>query len=349
MQRDTKQILRFIGRTLLVALPLPLIAVALYAVCDPYRVIRDYGGDYFSRSAEDVRTGINKGVVTLSAYNAAKARGEQPNSFIFGASISCCFDARTWAEYLEDSVRIVPFHFDSSGESLVSLAAKIDYLCRNSARLRHALVVLDPLIMERGEVTGPFAMDPPALHPGAAYLLKFHYTYLRATVNADFLKSMAGYALTGRAVQVGRNPIFQTQPVDYDRAVNQENLSQWDALISADPEAYYSVHPLAAPAKAVSESAPVLDDEKREALRAIAGRFRQAHTDYRIVIMPNRRKVSLNAEDRAFMRGIFAPDRVRDLSAVMAPMLDADTMMYDNVHFRPAVALAAMDSVYGRR
>lgn len=349
MQRDTKQILRFIGRTLLMALPMPLIAVALYAACDPYRVIRDYGGDYFSRSAEDVRTGINKGVVTLSAYNAAKARGEQPNSFIFGASISCCFDTRAWEEHLVDSVRIVPFHFDSSGESLVSLAAKIDYICRDSARLRHALVVLDPLIMERGEVTGPFAMDPPALHPGAAYLLKFHYAYLRAAVNADFLKSVVGHAATGRPVQVGRNPIFQTQPVDYDLTVNQENLNIWDALISANPDAYYSSHPLAAPAEAVSESAPVLDEEKREALRAIAGRFSQAHTDYRIVIMPNRRKVCLNFGDLAFMRSTFAPDRVHDLSATMAAMLDADTMMYDNVHFRPAVALAAMDSVYGRR
>ncbi|MDE6304446.1 MAG: hypothetical protein K2M01_06435, partial [Paramuribaculum sp.] len=176
--------------------------------------------------------------------------------------------------------------------------------------------------------------------------VKFHYTFFRAATNADFLKSMIYADITGRPDNIGHNPIFESQPIVYDRYLNQESIPQWDSIIAADPEQFYYAHPLIAPTDTVTVSAPVLTETKIKALTTIAQNFSDCSTDCRIIISPNRRGVSLSPADLRILQNLFGADRVFDFSASHAHYLRTDSLLYDNTHYRSPFASLLMRSAY---
>lgn len=383
---------------------------ALYLWLDPFKVVRDY--DLYMEDPEEdaLRIGMNKGIVTLASYSdnlkeradTSEGKGrcniDPYNAFIFGSSISCYYDAEEWRDLLEARNRglapahpegdqgyrcIHPFHFDSASESPMSMARKVEYLHASGAPLDYALVILDPLIMATDDQATPFAIDPPELHCGdAIYPLRFHYTFFRAAMNFDFLKSYIAGDLTGKPLNVGHNPIFEEQPIVYDKALNQERLPQWDSLIRTSPEIFYAEHPLLPPSHSVTPSKPILAlpaatsakglaacgnesdlggscnseeesfasdgkaTERSDAFRRIAEIFMEHATDYEVIISPNRRGVGLAPADLAVLQQIFGPKRVHDFSYSEAWRLREDTMLYDNTHYRPPFASRLMRSVY---
>lgn len=349
MDTTDRSILRFMLRTALTAAP-PLLLVLLWYVCaDPYKVLRHYDS-YLPDPAEyPARIGMNKGMVTVNNFADRLAHGYSYNAFIFGSSISCYYDASLWQQLADTSGRARAYHFDSSSESLQSMADKVEYLDRLGQPLDFALVILDPIIMGGEEADGPAFASPPALRPSPAALIHWHYTFFRAAANADFLKSWIPARITGIPVHNGRNMIFEPQPIVYDPAANQESLPAWDSLISNNPEAFYSEHRLSPSPSEISISQPVLAGRRAEALRRIARTFRKHHTDYQIVIGPNRMKTVLNPADLRLMQAIFEADRVHDYSFTLVHELEQDTLMYDNTHYRPVFAERLMRQIYQRR
>ncbi len=384
MNVTDKSIIRLLLRAMLLLLCAALPCVALYLWLDPFKVVRQYG-DYMENPDEvALRVGMNKGVVTLKAYESAfeGAGGfdglREPNAFIFGSSISCYYDAREWAGMLQRSrgaEAVWPFHFDSASESPMSMARKVEYLHDGGAPLDYALVILDPIIMANPDQDSPFAIDPPELHHEAFYPLHFHYTFFRGAMNFDFMKSFIAGHLTGEAKNFGHNPIFEEQPIVYDKLTNQETLPLWDSLIRTDPEGFYAEHPLLPPADSVtagkallaplirgasqgsgaSQDGGLLFDgdsgnsallERTEAFERIAQIFREHATDYEVIVSPNRRGVGLAAADLATLQAIFGKDRVHDFSYSEAPQLRQDTLLYDNTHYRPPFASRLLRRVY---
>lgn len=350
MSPVTKSILAFMLRFFAVVTPVVAVAVAWYAVTDPFMVLRSYADYYPSPTDHPLRVGLNKGMVTFNNLERRLATGERYNSFIFGSSISCYYDTGEWRLLLRragatDS--IFPYHLDSSNESLEAMARKVDWLCRHDIPIRHALVVLDPVIMAQDGGNSPAYLDPPALHASVFETAAYHYRFFRAATNADFLKSwIAGHA-AGHAVNNGRNIIFEPQPIVYEARYNQESIPMWDAEIAANPGTFYTAHPLLTVGDTIAESPVAISPAKARALGRIAEVFRKDSTDYQIIIGPNRRKVALNPADHATLDSIFHPRRVHDLSRSMAPLLEADSALYDNTHYRPYIARKLMEQVYG--
>lgn len=347
MNNTTKNILRFVLHAAAMTAPVLSVAVTYYLLADPFKVLWQYD-DYFpDPRLHPVHARVNKGMVTVRNYNARKAEGKNYNAFIFGSSISCYYNAGLWASMLGRDAR--PYHFDSSNESLVSMAEKVQYLDRQGVDLDYALIVLDPLVMKVADNnTSPATIHPPELHPGLVHRLVWHYRFFRASTNADFFKSWIPAQVTGVPCCYGRNPVFGTQPIVYDPFTNQESMPLWDSMISVDPEKFYAQHPLLPSPKKVSESKVVLEREKADALTRIAAVFMAHHTDYQVVIGPNRRKVALNATDLHTLQHIFVPERVHDFSAVFATALESDTLLYDNTHYRPVFAARLLDYVYNK-
>lgn len=348
MNTVTKSIVGFMLRSVAVVLPVVAVAVWWYVSADPYKVLRRYDTYLPDPCRCPIRVGINKGLITVTNYHERLAEGHSYNAFIFGSSVSCYYDAELWASLADSTGRASAYHFDSSGETLQAMADKVEYLDRLNQDLDYALVVLDPIVMGADDNDGPATVAPPQMHRSLMERIRYHYMYFRAAVNADFFKSWIPYRLTGCALDNGRNRVFEPQPIVYDPMTNQESVPQWDSLIAVDHDKFYSVYPLAPSPDKVTESAPLLDCSRAEALRRVAGVFARRGTDYQIIIGPNRRKIALNKDDLARLRQIFAPSRIHDFSCSMAGALECDTLLYDNTHYRPSFSTRLMRCVYGR-
>ena len=332
-----------------VILPVLLPVMLCYIWADPYKVLRKYEGpDYFpDLEACPVRLGANKGLVTLNNLEHQEVMEHTYNAFIFGSSVSCYYDAFTWAALADSTGDAHPYHMDSASETLMSMADKVDYLNRTGHAIDYALVVLDPIIMAGAPDNSPPVIAPPQLHKSWFETLKYHYTFFRAATNADFLKSWIPAAIYGHPFANGRNHVFEPQPIVYNPLINQESLPQWDSLITADPSVFYASHPLP-PVPVKSTASPsVLSGERLHALRSIADTFRRHHTDYHIIIAPNRLKVTLNPEDLRTLNELFGSASVHDFSTIFVDALAADTLLYDKTHYRPVFAKRLMEYTYG--
>lgn len=349
MDKTTRSILAFILKAFLMSLPILAPAVAFYILADPFKALTTDTSSYYpDYRTHHARVGINKGMVSVRNLEQQIRDGHTYNAFIFGSSVSCYYDARQWAQIIARDSRdtIRPYHFDSSSESLQQMAEKVRYLQDKGIRIRHALIVLDPIIMASETDNSPMSITPPETTGTLTQLLRFHYTFFRAATNADFLKSWIPGTLADTPSLIGRNPVFEPQPICYDPAINQESIPQWDSIIATDPRHFYAEHPLITPPAHPTQSQRTLTPEKIEALRDIARIFRSQATDYRVIIGPNRRKVTLNPDDLATLNSIFGTGKVRDYTRTNIRDLETDTLLYDNTHYRPAYALRLLRLTY---
>lgn len=361
MSNTDKSILLLILRVAVISLCAVSPWIAVYLWLDPYRVIKHYDEYMDDPATRPRRIGMNKGIVTLGSYQDNLSHSSGCNAFIFGSSISCYYDAYEWRDLLAarqcNPKEIHPFHFDSASESPMSMALKVEYLHHTGAPIDYGLVILDPIVMETDDSDSPFSIDPVAIHREISYPLRFHYTFFRAAMNFDFLKSYIAGNLTGRPLNAGRNPIFEVQPIIYDKTINQETIPQWDSLIRLDPECFYADHPLLPPAEEVAAGQQLLadvhdaptDDQRFRRTRAftrIAEIFTEHGTDYEVIISPNRRGVGLAPADLGILQSIFGSARVHDFSYEEAWQLRQDTLLYDNTHYRSPFASHLMRRVY---
>ena len=360
MDAVSKSILKFLLRSLLVISPVILALTGWYVWADPFKVIRHYDCYYPDPAKNPARIGMNKGMVTFTNFEDRIKEGKKYDSFIFGSSISCYYDASAWAGLIEDSLRrtgtventgyplsVSPYHFDSSGESLMSMAKKVKYLDDNSIAIHHALIVLDPIIMASDLSDSPAYVDPPQLHKSIFETVAYHYTFFRAATNADFFKSYLPRMVWDRPVENGHHLIFERQPIKYDPVTNQESIPLWDSIIHADSRQFYARYPLNTSPSEYKESSPVLTGKREKALELISEIFYRHATDYKIIIGPNRAKITLNVVDLNKMQTIFDPKRIYDFSTSLAYMLEADSLLYDNTHYRPPMADLMMQRTYG--
>lgn len=353
MNVDNRSISYFLLRATLMLLAVLAPFVTWYLCADPFRVIYHYDEYYDNPIQHPLRIGINKGMVTVNTYRenlASNQNGDGYNAFIFGSSISCYYDAREWADMLggndSASLEARPFHFDSAAETPMSMARKVEYLYASGAPIDYAMLILDPIIMCANESNSPFAIDPPEFRKGLGYFIKYHYTFFRAATNADFFKNYIMANLTGKPQDIGHKPIYEPQPIVYDRHVNQESIPQWDSLISSNPEKFYVDHPLLPSVDCVMPGPQVIIGEKADAFRKIAEIFELSNTDCHIIVSPNRRGVSLSEADLHTLSNIFGSTPIHDFSTSHAHWLKNDTMLYDNTHYRPAFASKMMHDAY---
>lgn len=334
------------GAAIALATLVPLLVFFLAA--DPFKTLWSHESFYPDPQHNPLRVGLNKGYVTVENFKTQVRKGHTYNAFIFGSSISIYYDAHEWARLLNaDSTSVSPYHFDSSNESIQEMADKVEYLDRTGHRIDYALVILDPIIMSLDpDPDSPARIPHPHISGSILDRLRFDYLFFRASTNADFLKSYLPSHLLGRPLDNGRNPVFEPQPIVYDATVNQESLPLWDSIISTSPELFYARHPLLPSPPSVSESPAILTQEKREALEKIAAIFRHHGTNYKVIVGPNRRKISLSGSDLRRLQSVFGTDKVYDFSRDMAPELEADTLLYDNTHYRPVFALRLMQAAY---
>lgn len=348
MNSEKKDILRFIVKAILMALPVLIPACLFFVMADPFMVFASPEQYFPSPESSPVRVGLNKGMVTVKNYEDLVKKGYTFNSFIFGSSTSDNYRVSDWTALIEDNEAVRPYHFDSSSETLEQMYEKIKYLDEQGAEMRHVLIVMDALLMMSGQENDdmPAFISPPQFGGGFLHALKYYYVMFKATTNSDFLKSWIGGVYYGYPIKLGRNAIHERQPIVYDRLSNEERLPHYDSLIAVSPEEFYASERLDPVAEHVTIGAATLTQERENILLKMREVFRRHDTDYRIIIGPNRKKLVLNPADKAVLTKIFGTERVHDFSGKLVDAVDVDTLFYDNTHYRPVFARRLMELAY---
>lgn len=351
MKSQTFGILHFIIKTIAVVLTAALPLGVWYVMTDPVKVLRHYDGRecFPDPKSDTICAGINKGLITLNNLECREAEGRRYNAFIFGASVSCVYDADTWARLADPTGHARPYHMDSAMESLVSMARKIAYLDRTGHNIDYALIVLDPFIISADPNDDPPYIDPPQLHESWLETLKYHYIFWRESTNADFLKSWIPASISRRRIVYGRSAIFRDTISVYNPATNQVTMPLIDSIIAADPKALYAIHTLPPVPDTPTETPVAIIGSRLRALLRIADIFQRRHTDCRIIIAPNRYQATLNATDLRTLQTIFGVHAIHDFSSTLAKDLAEDTLLYDRSHYRPVFATRMMRMAYSDR
>ena len=323
-------------------LPLAL-ATAAYIYFDPFKVVH-WHDEPFADSL-----GINKGQLSVQSFERYNP-SEHFDSFILGSSVSCYYDADEWRRYLPDSARVT--HLDSSTQIPTTLALFVEYLERQKVPLRHAMVVLAPDVLS-------FTYDPerlPSLNPPAVvrnplYALQFHYKYLCGFLNYRYLEPYAIWRATGERIETTGAHVFNCQPVEYTRIINEERIPAWDRLIEADVEEFYRRYPTRGFLPEDEPYHPLpreITPEYRDALRRVAAVFSRQHTDYKVILGPTPALYVLNPEQQRFMRDTFG-DHFVDLTREFRAEQSDSTNFYDRIHYRPTLARRYLRRAYSPR
>lgn len=340
---DNPGIVRFVLRALaVVALPLA-VAVGIYVALDPYDVMRGNGMRLMTHRDPDMPyLTANKGLVSVMSLEKRIAGGDTPDSFIFGASISCYYEVDYWMTLIDTDV--TPLHLDSASEGARSLRLKLEYLRRMGIPVRNALIVLDPLTISSPLVGDDLmSIDHPHV-AGRHTWLRWHYRYMSAFCDPDFLVSYLPARFAGSRHKYGHREIFERQPMVYDEYRNEESLPAWDADIRLHPELFYGYRRF--PAGRVPHCADScrVDAEREREYRLISSLL--AGSDYHVVVTPMLDCDTLSRRDTELLCEIFGHDRCHNFTSSMAYVALADSNWYDTRHYRAPVAREVMDRIY---
>ncbi len=313
------------------------IALGAYVWADPFRAVRSYDNYY---SGSPVHAGTNKANISLRHYLQHRDSMHY-NAFIIGSSVAINYPVEAWRRMLPGDAS--PYHFDASAATPRTLRLIAGYLA-GQGDLDHALVILPTERSSETRFTAMPFLNPPAIDPEVS-TLRWHWTFIRAAFNREFLRAYIPSRLLGRRYEPAGKTFISYQPIVEDPLTNQESIPQWDSLIDADPERFLrTVHPDELPL--TDNSAVVLGKSYTPAdsaeFAALARIFRDNGTRYRIIVSPRRDKARAPAEDIAMLRAIFGTARVTDASGI-----DTDQLrdFYDGVHYRPPLAIKILESI----
>ncbi len=333
----------FIVRGILIMILPVAVLASIYIPIDPFKVLSQYDSDTVGNViADSLKLSVNKGMLSIQALDRRMESGDIPDSFIFGASISCYYETDYWRELIDTGT--MPIHFDSSSEGARSLRYKLEYLKSRKIEIRNALIVIDPLTIET-DVTGDNIMsaDPPETAGWWTWPI-WHTRFMKAFYSADFLASYLPSQLAGTQRRYGLHEIFDRQPIVYDMYRNEESIPAWDEDIRQSPSSFYTRR--AFPESRVPHCGNpcridrVREHEYRQVAQLLEG------SDYHVVASPTLRCDTLSGRDAGLLAEIFGSGRFHDFTARMSYVAMQDSNWYDTRHYRAPVARAIMDAVY---
>lgn len=333
----------FIARGILI-LTLPVAVLAsIYIWIDPFKVLTRYDSDIVGNMIGDsLKLSVNKGMLSVQALERRIESGDIPDSFIFGASISCYYETDYWRGLVETGT--MPMHFDSSSEGARSLRYKLEYLKSRKIDIRNALIVIDPLTIE-GDITGGNIMsaDPPGTAGWWTWPV-WHARFFKAFYDPDFLASYIPSQLAGTRCRYGLHEIFDHQPSVYDMYRNEESIPEWDEDIRQSPDAFYAQRTFPGSRVPHCDNPCRIDRVREREYRRVAQLLEGS--DYHVVASPTLRCDTLSRRDACLLAEIFGTGRFHDFTARMSYVAMQDSNWYDTRHYRAPVARAIMDAVY---
>lgn len=341
MQRSIRY---FLLRSVAVLSPVPLLLLAAYIVLDPYRTLRRYD-NYFAENP----LYVNKTLVSVETYLNRRARGAEFDSFIFGPSVSASYLVEDWKGWIGRDTR--PFHFDGSSDRLAIIADKFEWLAERDT-IRNALIVVDARLLavdkDRPVVCG--------VHPALRHYrnwLPYHYTFFSAFSDVNLLMSYVPYLVTGQKVMYSpkleeKTTVFEVQDFSqYRPDINEEYNSIGRKFTEDEFKRNFGISVTTAGKPEVLPRQLTARDAAD--LRRIAAVAARQHTRLKLIVAPNIQALILNPADAALLRSTLGANSVADLSgSMLADALQADSLYFDPVHYRPELAVRYLQAAYAK-
>ncbi len=336
---DNRHLLFLAKVAVIIAIP-PMILIFVYLTFDPFKILRPYD-NYFANGLS-----VNKGMVTVTTFEAENDNYHY-NSFILGSSIACYYNADTWKNFLTSDAR--PYHFDTSNQPIKTLRRTVEYLEKNADSIKNVLIVLDPFIFRiTADKTDMVLIDPYQIRDEWWYKTFFHYKMICHFFNIKYLVSYLPWLWSGEEKCYSDINIFEPQPIEWRRDINEESIPLWDDSISLHPKAFYSTHRIYCTLQPYySSNTNLIDNDKEKDIQTIADILERNGTSYKVVVGPNLRHEVLNDCDDMLLSSIFG-EHYYNLGKEFAKEMSDSTNFYDNTHYRPSFASKIMHRIYSK-
>ena len=340
MENGKPGIKRFVLRTMLALLPVALF-VALYAVVDPFHVVRHYNGVSVA-PGDSLERIPNKRYVAFEGFKHYNPE-RHFDSFIFGSSISSNFLAEAWKRHLPDSASV--YHFTEGAQTLTGIRDELRYLTTHGIPVRHALFIIEEEMLRRPKRYNEMPFIPHYEVSPEVNRLQFHLLHFNAFRNFDIMrfKLWPTPALADKLLEDGKVTHVPCARVE---AMNEDYSTVLDSTIANHPDAYYAQMPWLVDMKPLPNPMPLsINADAEEMLREIAAILQDYHIDYVVIVPPRFRSPELSAIDHAVLCEILGKDHVSDFSGDSTLVHDLHSY-YDGIHILTPQCAGLIDRAY---
>ncbi len=312
-----------------------------YVVLDPFKVVKTY--PYFYEKRFNGGVALHKDYVSTMTYLHNK-KEHKYDSFIFGNSRSMFFHIDDWKDYIVKDTHC--YHFDASGENLVGVLKKLEFVVSHGDSIKNILLPIDYFtIVPENRDNRLLSVLSPVLIDNANWW-SFHRIFIGAFVSPDFLRTYIDFRLSHKIKPYMQKKYIDKYPFNYDHISNEMRYDDFEKEIKQNT--FYTNERMKVfykrPDTVVTSPVCIFDNEK-EILSKINSIVKSNHTNIKILINPLYDQKKINPVDLAWLKNEFGECNVYDFSGVNALTEDYRNY-YENSHFRPFVASNMMRIVY---
>lgn len=328
------------SRLFLLAIPL-LTVVALYVVCDPFKVLWPHDfGNYYDQAAP---VEVNRDYASLEIFLRNNPE-QRYDSFILGSSRSFPLHVDTWKKFVPG---IHPFHYPAASESLYGMLLKLRYLYANKIPLKHVILEISVHLVD-GSLRTSYTHIVPRLLTGESWL-EFQYRFFRWYFRAGFFLKYSLFVLTGGRINLAPQDAlaYRSGSVRIDPITNDYFFEAQERELAENEGAFYEKR--ARHFQRVTGCfRQVLGPVEKQYLDEIREIFRKNGTDYRIWLPPTYDQICVNPNDIAILKDVFGPDKVFNFTGTNE-WTESIRNFYDPTHVRPLIGDKMIEEMYRSR
>jgi hypothetical protein len=271
----------------------------------------------------------------------------KPVNFIIGSSRSIPYKIRHWAGIISANTESC-FHYDGSGMGLFRACNALKYIAEKNSKIDNLLIIVDSDFFE--EIENPrkhlFIQHPQASKQSS---FNYYFTFLKASLNRNFLFSNIAYKITGHYEEWMSRYIsdLSNLPISDNLTGDLTNLGEIEIKIDSvkfyqnrwNQGVFYKKS-----TKKIHRDR-VIGPRQIELLYEMKQVLVKCDTKVKIVISPLFDEVNFNFDDLVILKRIFGKEAIYDFSGSNSITREI-TNFYDASHCKPYVAKMIMDSVY---
>ena len=322
---------RFCIKTICFLLPFACLLL-WYSIEDPFMVVRRYKNYCPVATAKFCSNDAFRGIRLLDQYEDSLTY----NSFILGSSRSDFYYVEEWKKYLDESA--VCFHFNQSGDNLIGLVQRMDYLCKRYDKIDNVLIIIDHEFLEGVTPnTGPLFVAPYQVTPEKDFL-SFHWEFIKTFFSVEYQKDH------------WRNKSDRTGY--YIPSLNELHKPEAEEMISINPSEYYSKltdgYKLYQRDTVQQWSPSIIDNAQKKLLDKLRLDLSEKGTKYKVIVSPLFDQMKLAPSDSLYLSDLFSAENFYDFSGINE--YTRDTLnYYENSHYRPSLCARLLKEVYQDR
>jgi hypothetical protein len=320
---------------------LPLwVLMIIYAIYDPFKVLYSY--EVYNQNYEKT-VPLNRDYVSTEYFkkNCSKYNYD---SFIFGSSKALAFLCRDFCDYVKGSC----FHYDSNGESLYGILAKLEYMDKKGADIKNCILALDSAILCNTENSkGHLYIKHPDISNESN--ISFQFEFVKAFLSNKFFIPYIALKLNKEIPKFFEyRSIIDVRAFSYDYTTNDIFFSYAEDVMKQDIDSYYKnyAHVFYQRDSTNERTASsVISEKGKLQLEQIRKLFDKHKTNYKIVLYPNYNQMKLNPADLKILENAFGNTNVYDYTGINS-ITNQLKNYYENDHCRPLVGKKIMTEIY---